>query len=294
MRDHVPGIIITTVLLITVGCSEPKVSNGHHVLASVGNTELTIEEAMQNIPRQVLEQDTISALLTYSEQWVESRIAVDQAERLQIDRTEDFQAKLNRSREQLLESTLKSFILQEHQEELEVTTEEAQNYYQQHRDQFVLDEKYVRFRHLTTRTRTQADNANRDIMSGIDWEEVVNRYSINPDMQLRQSTQFFPISLAIEHIPTLNNYLDRMGIEERSPIYHDGQHFHFVQLMEEKPEGDHPDFEWLIPNIREWLKLEKARRITNAYIRNLYLEAEANNEINLASVTDIETFIKQE
>lgn len=294
MRNLVLVIILKAGFLVLTGCSDSINTKGDRVIASVGNTELTFEEAIKNIPRQVLEQDTVSALLTYSEQWVDSRIAVEQAERLNIERTEDFREKLNRYRDQLLESELKSFILQEHEEELEVTTEEAQNYYQQHRDQFVLDEKYVRFRHLTTRTRTQADNANREIMSGADWEEVVNRYSIQPEEQLRKSTQFFPISLAVEHIPALNNYLDRMGLEERSPIHHDGQHFHFVQLMEEKPEGDHPDFEWLIPNIKEWLKLEKARRITNAYIRNLYLEAEANNEINLASVTDIESFIEQE
>ena len=285
--------IIIFLSLLLFGCSSAQDEIGERVLASVGNTELTIEEALKNIPSQILEQDTLSALLTYSEQWVESRVAVNQAERLNIDRTEDFQIRLQRSREQLLESALKSYILREHESDIEVTTEEAQNYFQRHRDRFILDEKYVRFRHITTRSRTQADNANRAIMSGVAWEDVVEEYSINPEYQLRQSTQFFPISIALEHIPTLNSYLDRMGIEERSPIHFDGEHFHFVQLMEEKPAGDHPDFEWLIPNIKEWLKLEKSRRITNAYIRNLYLEAEANNEINLTSVNEIESFFEQ-
>jgi len=61
--------------------------------------------------------------------------------------------------------------------------------------------------------------------------------------------------------------------------------------MEERPAGDNPDLDWLIPQIEEWLKLEKARRITNSYIRNLYLEANANNEIDRKNVTDIEQIL---
>lgn len=279
-------------VLMLLSCSDTLDRTSDDIIATVGNQKLTLSEALENIPAHVLEQDSLSALVSYSEQWVESRVTVDHAERIRIDRMDEFQKKLNRSRDQLLESFLKSYILQEHADELEVTEEEAKNYFQEHRDRFVLDEKYVRYRHLTTQTQAEADRANRELMGGGEWETIVQEYSVNPELQLRESTQFFPISIAAQQFSTLNQYLRVIGIGERSPIYFDGQHYHFVQLMEEKPEGDHPDFEWLIPNIEEWLKLEKARRITNAYIRNLYLEAQANNEIDLASVTDIEEILK--
>ena len=60
-----------------------------------------------------------------------------------------------------------------------------------------------------------------------------------------------------------------------------------------KSEGEYPELDWLIPQIQDWLELEKSRRITNAYIRNLYLQAEANNEIELANVSDIKTILSE-
>lgn len=276
-----------------LSCTETTDRGKGDIIATVGAHQLTLGEAIDNIPAGVLEQDSLNALVSYSEQWIESRITVDHAERLRIDRMDDFQKKLERSREQLLQSFLKSYILQEHKDDLEVTREEALNYFQEHRDRFVLDEKYVRYRHITTRTRSEAEDANRDLMIGEDWETIVQQYSVNPELQIRKATQFFPISIAAHEYSTLNQYLRVIGLGERSPIHFDGQHYHLVQLLEEKPEGDHPNFEWLLPNIEEWLRLEKARRITNAYIRNLYLEAQANNEIDLASVTDIEQILQE-
>jgi hypothetical protein len=198
---------------------------------------------------------------------------------------------MERLRRQVLEESLKEFVLNRNLDELEVTREEAQTYYQTYRDQFTLDERFVRFRHITTQTRTEADNANRDLARGIEWRQILDNYSVNPDLQFRQSQQFWPISMAGGDNTQVSRFVSRIGITERSPIFiHDGQ-FHLVQLMEDRPAGEHPDLEWLIPQIQAWLKLEKARRITNSFMRNLYLEADANNEIERATVTDIQSAI---
>ena len=57
-----------------------------------------------------------------------------------------------------------------------------------------------------------------------------------------------------------------------------------VQLLDERAKGDHPDLEWLIDQIKEWLILEKRRRVFNTYVKNLYLQAQANNEIETFDV----------
>ena len=274
-------------------CMERRTTAADNVIASVSGESLTLGEAMEQIPPFLLQQDTLSAVHSYANQWMQKRIAVDHAERIGIQNTPDFQEKLNRYRDQLLENLLKEYILSEHQDEIEVSIEEAQNYYQSHREQFIFDERYVRFRHLTTQTRADAENANRDIMNGVEWTEVIENYSIDPEYQLRQSTQFWPVSMALADIPVLNQNLRRLGITERSPIHFIRGQFHLLQLMEERTEGEYPDLEWLIPQIQEWLKLENARRITNAYLRNLYLQAEANNEIEQLNVSDIEELLTQ-
>jgi len=272
---------------IAAACMPFEEQDTSAVIATVGNQQLTIESALSQIPEIALRQDTLKALETFKNQWINSRLTENEARRLQLQNDEAFRQRLQRMEDQLLEEMLKEYILAEHDIELSVSRDEAQNYYQANRDKFVLDERYVRFRHLSTNTRTEIDNARRDLMRGVNWEEVVNRYSINPELQLRESAQFWPSSMAVADIPMLNRYLGVIGISEISPVHAFRGNYHFVQLREVRNEGDHPDFEWLIPQIQEWLKLEKSHRITNAFKRNLYLQAESNNEINKLSDVEI-------
>lgn len=281
------------VLLLAAGCTSKPQSSGDTVIASVDGTYLYLEDALNSIPPFVFEEDSAGAIQTFAEQWVRKQVSLQHAERVGVSQTEEFRKKMDRFHDQALEAQLKEYILRENQGEIGVTREEAQNYYQANRDRFMLDETYFQYRHLTTRTRTEANDANREIANGVSWEEVVRKYSVDPDLQLRQSTMYWPESLAAADIPALNEYLSIMGITERSPVhFYEGQ-YHFVQLMDIKSEGEYPELEWLIPQIREWLALEKSRRITNAYIRNLYLQAEANNEIELANVSDIEAILSE-
>lgn len=286
--------LLTIYFAMAVGissCAMPSSEDDSPVLARVQNATLTLDKALKEIPRSVLEQDSVNSISSYTEQWIHTQVAIQEAERIGLANAPGIQEKMNRIRGQILEDALSDYILSEHADELEVTREEAQNYFQAYKDQFALEERYIRFRHLTTRTRTEADNAKRDLMRGISWQDVVNEYSVNSELQFRESTQFWPISMAAEDIPIMNRYLRIIGITEISPIQNYGGRFHFVQLREERAEGANPDLDWLIPQIVEWLKLDKARRIANGYIRNLYLESEANNEIDRATVTEIESLL---
>lgn len=269
------------------GCNQGTEDPQDPILASVGNETLTLGTALASIPHSVLAQDTLSAIQTFQDNWIDQKLLQREAERIGLDNNRQIQRQLERIRASLLREALHDLILEEHKEELEVSVEEAQNYYQANRDRFVLEERYVRFRHLTARTRVDADNARRDIMRGIEWADVAERYSVSPELQIRQSERFLPVSMAIPDNPRLERYLDLIGISEISPIEsHNGQ-FHFIQLMEERPQGDHPDLDWLIEQIQQWLYLEKAQRLINTYKRNMYLQAEANNEIDKRNVEEL-------
>lgn len=282
---------IATAIVLS-GCDGISPSSKDTVIASVGNNSLTLQQAMEDIPSFRLQEDSLSAIVAYTNQWVETQVTVDHANRIGIQNTAEFQRKLTQYRNELLKNLLRDYIIETHSDELTVSSSEALEYYQTYREQFVFDEKYVRFRHITTRTRTEAENANRELISGQPWEEILERYSVNPTAQLNRETLFIPVSMALPDLPALHQHLQIMGLTERSPIHFINGQYHFVQLMEEKTEGEYPDLEWLIPQIQEWLQLEKTRRITNAYLRNLYLQAEANNEIELSNVTEIDQILK--
>ena len=278
-------------LLATLSCTSGTSNDTSPVLATVGNEVLTVEAAFQAIPEIALLQDTLEAFRSYKQQWMNEKIAEREARRLGFTNEELFQTRMKRYEQQVLNEMLQQYIIAENQDQLQVSRDEAQNYYQANRDKFVLNERYVRFRHLTANTRTDADNARRDLLRGVEWEDVVSDYSINPELQLRQSTQYLPISMAVSDIPMLNRYLNVIGISEISPIHNENGRYHFVQLREIRNQGDNPDFEWLIPQIQYWLQLEKSKRITNTFKRNLYLQAESNNEIDQLQSEDLQSAI---
>ncbi|MEX0944259.1 MAG: hypothetical protein WD513_04565 [Balneolaceae bacterium] len=288
-----PVTFIILLSISTISCSLDTDSANNTIIASVSGHNLTLSEAIENIPDFVLNQDSTNAIHSYANQWIQTEVAVQHARRLGIQNTSEYQNRMVRYQNQLLETLLKEQILESNRDQIEVLRDEALNYYQTHREQLTFDEKFIQYRHLTTQTRTEAENANRDLMNGIEWETIVNQYSINPELQLRQSTQFWPISLAASDIPPLNQNLRTLGLSERSTIHYFGNYYHLVQLMDERTEEEYPELDWLIPQITEWLKLEKSRRITNAYLRNLYLQADSNNEIELRTVSDIERILTQ-
>lgn len=293
MKTRVLFLILLSSVWALSNCTNRDRASGNEIIASVDGIELSLDDALLEIPPFVFEQDSANAIQRFAEQWVRKQVALQHAEREGVQNTEHFKEKMDRFYDQILDAQLKEYILEQNSEELEVTREEAQNYYQANKDRFVLDETYLQFRHLTTTTRTEADNANRELANGIPWEQIVQQYSVNPDQQLRESAMYWPESMAAADIPALNEYLSVMGITERSPIHFYEGEYHFVQLTDIKSEGEYPELDWLIPQIQEWLMLEKSRRITNAYIRNLYLQAEANNEIELANVSDIKTILSE-
>lgn len=291
-KPLLPALFLTAVLMLQA-CSPVSISNRTEVIATVGDKSLTYAEALEMIPDVSLQEDTLTAVVEFAAQWRDRQVLLREAERAGLENHPDVQARLSRLRDQVLREALKESVLLNETENLEISREEAQNYFQAHRDRFVLEEPYMKFRHLTAMTRTEADNARRDLGRGVPWEEVARQYSTDPERQIRESEQFWPISMALADIPVLNGYLQIIGISERSQIEFFRGEFHFVQLIEERPEGEHPDLEWLIPQLQEWLKLEKARRITEGYLRNLYLQAESDNEIHLADVSEIESIVNQ-
>lgn len=253
-------------------------------LARVGNEYLNLEEARAQIPGFMIEQDSITALKSYREDWIEKRLMLQEAERLQLRQKKAIRRKLQKAQLEVLTQALKDVVITDFEENLIVTDEEARNYYQAHKDQFVLNERFVQFRHLVAKDMESARAAKRELMQAVPWPEVARTYSINPETKITESEQFWPISMAAADINIMHRYLQIIGQSEISPIQRVNGNYHFVQLMESRAKGEHPDLDWLMEQIKDWLVLDKRRRHFSSYVKNLYLKAQSNNEIETFNV----------
>jgi len=277
-------IVLASALVLILGCNSVSRDNGPERLARVGNEYLTVEQAQNRIPEFMFREDSVSALRSYRDRWIEQRLMLQEAERLQLRQRPEIQQKLREAQLEVLTQALKDVVISNYEENLEVTDDEARNYYQAHKDQFILNERFVRYRHIIAEDLESARAAKRELMQAVPWPEVARTYSINPEAKITESEQFWPISMALADINIMNRYLQIIGQTEISPIQRVNGSYHFVQLMESRAEGEHPELDWLMQQIKDWLTLDKRRRHLSSYVKNLYLKAQSNNEIETFNV----------
>ncbi len=276
-------IIIGTVFSL-VSCQQTSQQDVEDALARVGNEYLTVDQAVDDIPDAVLSEDSVEALTQYRDNWIRQQLLLQEAQRLGLEQKPAIQQKIERAREEILRQALKDYVLTSNESDLQITDEKARTYYQANKEQFVLEEDFVKFRHMRTSTIKEARNARQDLLDGVPWPEVARTYAINPSTVISESDQYWPISMAAQDIDIMNRYLKVIGQNEISPIQRVNGIYHFVQLIETRSEGDHPNLEWLIEQIKDWMTLNNRQRNFSSFVKNLYLKAESNNEVETFNV----------
>lgn len=277
-------LIVLVVVLLAMSCKQSTPDKSEEILAKVGNKYLTVQQARAAIPNFILAEDSVNALYKYREEWVQQQLLLQEANRLGLAQKKEVQQKLQKAREEVLREALKDYIIGSQNKDLKISDAEARSYYQAHKEQFTLAEEFVKFRYMRTKTLKAARAARHDLLDGVPWPEVSRTYSLNPEVAINESEQYWPISMALKNIDIMNRYLNIIGQNEISPIQRVNGDYHFVQLMDTRSQGEQPDLEWLIEQIKDWIILNKRRRSFSSYIKNLYLKAKSNNEVETFNV----------
>jgi len=252
------------------------------VIARVGSATLTLGEARDGVPHSVYEQDSLQALTNYRNNWVRKQLLVQQAHRLGLQHNPEVARRLHRLKNDAIAEALREYVTKK-ADTIKVTPQEVQNYYEANKNQFILNEEYVRFRHMMTNNMQDCQKAKADLLHGVSWKEVVQKYADDKQKTLNNSKRYWPISLAVKDYPLLNRYLKVIGLKEISPIRMIDGRYHFVQLISRKAKGSHPDVNWVFSQVKDWLKLQKRKKFLLNYERNLYLKAQANDELTISN-----------
>lgn len=273
-------ILSFSFLISFLGCTN-TFSNQDDIIAIVGNERLSLAEVKGLIPSNISPEDSTQYITRFREDWVKRQLLTQEAERVNLQSRSEIQSRIKESRDLVLQQAFQDYFLSQMDEEITVSDIEAQTYYAQNKDDFLLQERYVRYRHVITDSRDKSELAKRDLMRGLEWEDIAEKYTLDPDWTIAHSFKYFKESSAATGLDPLNSYLKVIGITEISRTEQINNEFHFVQLLEEKAKGEHPDLEWIINEIKGWLIIEKRRRAFNSYVQNLYLQSQANNEIQI-------------
>lgn len=276
---YICGFIVLTV----IACDHSAVEEKGEIIARTGDEYLTLEQAKKAIPPFIYKQDSAYALEQYRRQWIQHKLVLKEADRLDLRQHAEVQDKLQEAQHEVLREALQAHIITS-QVDTAITDEEARAYYESHKEHFELFEQYVQFRHLKTENIEDARTAKRALLAGTSWEEVADNYAMEPPAAIRSAEKFYPVSSALEDIDIMNRYLQIISINEISPIQRVNGVYHFVQLTDRREESDPADLEWILDKVKNWIILDKRQRKFNSYLKNLYLKAESNNEIEVYNV----------
>lgn len=279
---------MSAVIFLVSGCGNPDPEETSEHLARVGNQYLTIQQAKKDIPSFIYQQDSITALKQYRKQWIHEQLLLGQAHKFELEQQQAVQQKIKQARQEVLKEAVKTFIISSEVDST-ISDEEARNYFNAHKNHFVLQEPYVQFRHVQAQNIEDARAAKQALRDSASWQEVAQQYAINPKQALSKSKRYFPLSMALAEVEIMQQYLETINIGDISAIQRANGIYHFVELTDRRAKGESPDLNWLMDEIKSRILMEKRQRKFNSYLKNLYLSAESDNEITSYNVLSTRT-----
>lgn len=279
--------------LSIAACTQRSVDDHDIVLAEVDGQLLLLDDIKKSVSDERYQRDSLSVIEQYRNRWIKNQLKITEARRLGLGNQDEVQRRIRKAEETILVDAYNEAVYLD-QEPGQITRSEAQTYYENNKDKFVLTEPHVRFRHIEAATLSDAQNAVNALHQAQSWRSITERYSVNPRQAYRNSAKYFPESSALAEFESMNNFLQVIGVTEISPIRNIGGHYHFVQLLERRETGEHPDMEWIIDQITRWLEIDHKRKHLRSMEQNLFLEAQANNEITIYDIITPEQEIEIE
>ncbi|MEN9839352.1 MAG: hypothetical protein RL177_831 [Bacteroidota bacterium] len=267
------GFIVS--LMLVSACSATT-EDDRRVMAEVGDDVLTYSQVRDAIPYAIWQSDSLNATNEYIKQWTLTRLLASEAERLGLHELDEVAERIRTHRDDVLIETLRDRALNSLTDEIHVSESEIEAYFEENKPQFVLSERHVRIRHISTVSLDLAVAAKAELSRGGDWAQIVERYASDKAMALASPETLLPMSALATDAPWLQASMASLSPNTISSIREDEGRFHFVQLLETYPPGSVPDISWVKDRILEWLTIEKRRIALLSFEQQLLLQAQAD------------------
>jgi len=275
-------VIIIVLVLGFFGCTQRTDRLDTEPIAKVGDKVLYFYEIKQSVPEYMFAKDSISVVRNYIDLWTRNQVLLDEAIRLRLDTNPVIKTRIEKATSDILIAELRNQIQLNNITE-NISEEEVAQFYTTNRDMFVLNERHFKVRHLFNFDNDAISSARIELAAGASWDVIVSKYAIDKEYSLQTDKQLIAVSQAFSGYPTLKSYLGVIGLNEVSPITQESGYYHFIQIVEDRPMGDHQELPYVFERIQEWLKLDRSRRAVKTYEQNLLVQAKANGEIVIYS-----------
>ncbi|MEW5768155.1 MAG: peptidylprolyl isomerase [bacterium] len=274
--------------MLIIGCN--KAGGEDKILSQVNDEVLTLEEFNQRIselpPQYQSILETKGGYEELVDQWINTKLLVEEAERMGIDKREDIHKKLAEIRDQILaDEVIKAQILNE----VAIDETEVEKYYKEHKEDFN-PQVEVRARHILIRVDENADTPTIDKAKkraeeilpeakakGADFAELAKKYSEDPMAEKGGDLGFFSKGQMVEEFEQAAFALEEGEI---SDLVRTRFGFHIIKL-EERRGASPKELEEINQEVKEAALQAKRKQTFDQLIEKLKQKTRVVRNIHL-------------
>lgn len=285
-RLPVPALAILLMAGCVAGCGSQDSASTGDFAARVGAeylSEQDVAEALDVLPAGL---DSLTARQQVIEQWVHSRLLVQEARRRGLTSQDDIRRQLAESERAVLAAALIDRFFEANAEE--PTDEEIRSYYEANRQQLALREPYVQIRLLTTDDAARAQmgriamvRARNSPFADSLWNLTAQEFASDPEGARALSSQYLPENRLRGIDETIGRRGHILETGEVSSVFESGGHHHVLEIVNRVSAGITPELAWIREELRQRLAIEKRNTMLARQIQQLKNEAELDGRLEI-------------
>jgi len=193
LRMKIAWLILWIPCLILVDCGRER----QQVIVEVNGAKLTLDELYDEVPQDYLDSVTSEQKKQFVDRWINAEILYQEALRRGLQRDPQIREKLRSAERDILISDL---VQQELSRRVQVTPEEALQYYQTHQGEFTRPVDEARASQILVPTLDEANRIRKQVVDGGIFAQLAKERSTDPSASQGGDVGYFAREDVLEEL----------------------------------------------------------------------------------------------
>ena len=282
MRYRVAYIVVVTFLLAACNLFQEK----SVPIAKVGDKVLTLKDLERDIPNYLDKDDSVMWADDYIKKWVERELLLMKAEENLSDQMKDVSKELEEYRNSLIIFRYKNELLKQ---KLDTTVKESdiENYFNQHRESFILNRNIVRAIYIKVPVEVSSPESLKDMCATDEPGKLarLNEYCLSYAKAYdRFNDHWVPADMVLKNLPMEIKDQDKLIQRNRFIESSDANYYYLVCIRDYRLTGQVSPLEYVQTQIKNLIlnkqKLEYLKQID----KDVYSEGIDKNKVKLYKI----------
>lgn len=262
--------------LLSAGCS----SNGNdRVMARAFDRNLYESDLQGIVPPGLSEEDSLALVENYVQQWVQEMVILEKAEK---NINDDFKKELENYKNSLLSYRYECSIVEQNLD-TNITYNEIQKYYDEHKESFTLKNNIVRAIYVKIPSGSTSASKFRQLFSGDITDKKImelnnfapayaEQYHLDPDSWIT--------FMDFQNVIPVKTYNEELYLQSAKDIYlKDKEYTYFAKILDSKVVNEYSPLNFEYQNIKAIILNNRKVGIIEKMRSDLLKEARINNDV---------------